>query len=263
MRYLARLSDLAGTQLYGDASPLQSTQIDFFVDLAFGALTRKEVLPDIAAQLNLHLATRTFLVGRGFTAADLAVFTSVRSNGRWAQLNRNTKDFGALIRWFNFVDKLPQTQVAVVAAKKTESKGGDDASAADAESGGNFDIDLPGAEFGKVVTRFPPEPSGYLHIGHAKAALLNYIIATKYGGHVILRFDDTNPSKEKSEYVDNILTDLSTLGVEWKELTHTSQHFDHLLECGLKMLQLDKAYIDETPVDQVSIIVIMHRDHIG
>jgi len=87
---------------------------------------------------------------------------------------------------------------------------------------------LQNAEMGKVVTRFPPEPSGYLHIGHCKAALLNYHYAKMFKGKMILRFDDTNPSKEKEEFVQSITEDLKTMKISWDQLSHTSDYFDTL-----------------------------------
>lgn len=129
--------------------------------------------------------------------------------------------------------------------KKAETK------LARSSEGAGFDVDLPGAEDGKVVTRFPPEPSGYLHIGHAKAAMLNDAIARRYNGKLILRFDDTNPQKEKEEYVDNIMADLKRIGVHHHQLTHTSDYFDLILKYGTQMLTEGKAYIDNTPVLQM------------
>jgi len=84
---------------------------------------------------------------------------------------------------------------------------------------------LKGAEDGKVVTRFPPEPSGFLHIGHVKAAMLNYHYARVYNGKMILRFDDTNPMNEKIEFVENIQRDLKTLDINPDQVTHTSDYF--------------------------------------
>jgi glutamyl-tRNA synthetase len=89
----------------------------------------------------------------------------------------------------------------------------------------NFSNVLVGAEQGKVVTRFPPEPSGFLHIGHVKAAMLNYHYAKIYEGKMILRFDDTNPMNEKIEFVENIIRDLKTLGIKPDQITHTSDYF--------------------------------------
>lgn len=113
----------------------------------------------------------------------------------------------------------------------------------------NYKGVLKGAEIGKVVTRFPPEPSGYLHIGHVKAALLNYHYSKIYKGEMILRFDDTNPSKEKHQFVESILEDLNTLGVKYSRLTYTSDYFDVIFEYGRQLIKKNLAYVDNTDVD--------------
>jgi glutamyl-tRNA synthetase len=110
---------------------------------------------------------------------------------------------------------------------------------------------LKNAVEGKVVTRFPPEPSGYLHIGHCKAALLNYHYAKMYKGYMIFRFDDTNPTKEKDEYVQSILEDVKALGITWEKLTYTSDYFDYLLEKLKELITKGKAYCDNTPVEEM------------
>ena len=110
---------------------------------------------------------------------------------------------------------------------------------------------LKGAEEGKVVTRFPPEPSGFMHIGHVKALFLNYHYAKIFNGKMILRFDDTNPSKEKQEFVDNIISDIKTLGVEADRLTYTSDYFDLIADKCRWMIAECKAYCDNTPVDEM------------
>jgi glutamyl-tRNA synthetase len=102
---------------------------------------------------------------------------------------------------------------------------------------------------GAVVTRFPPEPSGYLHLGHAKAAMLNQYFADAYGGKLLVRFDDTNPSKEKDEFVENILKDMTDLGLKWHALSHTSDHFPALLDMGVRLIKSGDLYADDTPVE--------------
>ena len=98
---------------------------------------------------------------------------------------------------------------------------------------------------GRIITRFPPEPNGYLHIGHAKAIHVNFNYAKKKNGLCYLRFDDTNPSKEKQEYVTSIIDDINWLGYNPDKITYTSDYFDQLINFGKKLILLDKAYICE------------------
>jgi glutamyl/glutaminyl-tRNA synthetase len=110
-------------------------------------------------------------------------------------------------------------------------------------------IELPGAEIGKVVVRFPPEASGYLHIGHAKAALLNQYYQQTYKGELIMRFDDTNPAKENAHFEEVIKEDLKLLGVVPDRWTHSSDLFDLMLEYCEKLLKEGKAYVDDTETE--------------
>ncbi|XP_066156798.1 bifunctional glutamate/proline--tRNA ligase isoform X2 [Euwallacea fornicatus] len=107
-------------------------------------------------------------------------------------------------------------------------------------------VDLPGAEMGKVVVRFPPEASGYLHIGHAKAALLNEYYQETFKGKLIMRFDDTNPAKENPHFEKVILEDVAMLEIKPDMFTHTSQYFDLMLEYCEKLIKEGKAYVDNT-----------------
>jgi glutaminyl-tRNA synthetase len=110
-----------------------------------------------------------------------------------------------------------------------------------------------GKNNGRVHTRFPPEPNGYLHIGHAKSICLNFGTAQKYNGLTNLRFDDTNPSKEETEYVDSIMEDVRWLGFDWdNRLYYASDYFDRLFEFAVKLIKEGKAYIDDQDAETIS-----------
>lgn len=104
-------------------------------------------------------------------------------------------------------------------------------------------ITLPNAVEGKVVTRFPPEPSGYLHVGHAKAAWINFEGANSHGGYMVLRIDDTNPEKESQEYVDAAKESLKWLGINWEKETHTSDKMEEIYKAAEKLIEKNKAYV--------------------
>ena len=111
---------------------------------------------------------------------------------------------------------------------------------------------LSGKHRGQVITRFPPEPNGYLHIGHAKAICIDFGIAAEFGGHCNLRFDDTNPVKESQEYVDQIVRDIRWLGFEWGEhLYHASDYFEQLYQWAEELINTGKAYVDSLTADQI------------
>lgn len=109
-----------------------------------------------------------------------------------------------------------------------------------------------GKNDGRLQTRFPPEPNGYLHIGHAKAFLLNFSLAKKYNGICNLRLDDTNPTKEDTEYVDSIMEDIKWLGCEWANVYYASDYFQQLWDFAEKLIKEGKAYIDEQPADVIA-----------
>jgi glutaminyl-tRNA synthetase len=116
--------------------------------------------------------------------------------------------------------------------------------------------DLDSGKHSKVQTRFPPEPNGYLHIGHAKSICLNFGIAKDFGGRCNLRFDDTNPDKEEVEYMESIKEDVQWLGYEWDELHHASDYFQHLYMFAVKLIIKGLAYVDSLSADEI-------REHRG
>lgn len=210
-----------------------------------------------------YLATRTYFVGYEMSIADVAVWGQLANARQW-QAVRKQPTLAHLSRWMSQCSAHP-TLAAVEAeylpkpgaagkAAADGGKGGKDggkSGEAKQEEGGSFDIDLEGAEMGKVCTRFPPEPSGFLHIGHAKAALLNQYFARHYKGKLIIRFDDTNPSKEKDDFVEAIMNDCKTLGLDPDVITYTSDSFPQILELIEKLIKQGHVYIDDTPMEQM------------
>lgn len=220
-------------------------------DLAFGILSGKnfkELQPKLN-DLDLFLNFRSFLSGYKPGPNDVVVWGVLRANGvvaasvkngtyvniaRWYKYLDENASFGGVVNKFN--TDLAELRKQANVGKKKESKA-------------SFEIGLPDAADGKVVTRFPPEPSGYLHIGHAKAAILNQYFAQLYHGKLLIRFDDTNPSKEKVEYTDSILEDLELLGIKGDSLSFSSDYFDEMYELAVKLIKEGKAYADDTPVE--------------
>ncbi len=115
-----------------------------------------------------------------------------------------------------------------------------------------IDKDLAEGVYDTVCTRFPPEPNGYLHIGHAKSIILNYGLAKEYGGKFNMRFDDTNPTKEKTEFVESILNDIKWLGADWEDrLFFASDYFEQMYEGAVKLIKKGKAYVSDLSPDEI------------
>lgn len=112
--------------------------------------------------------------------------------------------------------------------------------------------DLKNGKYKSIVTRFPPEPNGYLHMGHATSICLNFGLTKKYSGYTNLRFDDTNPSTEETEYVESIKEDIKWLGFEWKNELYASDYFDDLYEFAIKLIKKGLAYVDDSTSEEIA-----------
>ncbi|HYE54035.1 MAG TPA: glutamate--tRNA ligase family protein, partial [Chitinophagaceae bacterium] len=112
--------------------------------------------------------------------------------------------------------------------------------------------DLKEGKYKSIITRFPPEPNGYLHIGHAKSICLNFGLSLKYGGYTNLRFDDTNPTTEDTEYVESIKDDVRWLGFQWKNELYASDYFGTLYEYAIKLIKKGLAYVDDSTSDEIA-----------
>lgn len=120
--------------------------------------------------------------------------------------------------------------------------------------------DLKSGKYKSIVTRFPPEPNGYLHIGHATSIILNFGLSKKYGGYTNLRFDDTNPVTEETEYVDSIKEDVAWLGAEWKNELYASDYFEQLYGFAVKLIEKGLAYVDDLSSEEIAALKGSHTE---
>lgn len=224
-----------------------------WIDFAYANLLNKNFgqLSAHLETLDQHLNLRTFVAGYKISAADIALWGALRANPVMGSVIKNGVYIN-ISRWYLYLESdkrfgtMPTLLAAALAELKKAAKGGKKEA-----HKANFEIDLKDAKDGQVVTRFPPEPSGYLHIGHAKAAILNKYFADAYHGKLIIRFDDTNPSKEKQEFEDSIVEDLRLLGIKGDRITYSSDYFQEMYDLCVKMIKEGKAYCDDTPLEQM------------
>ena len=229
-RYLARLSP--ASNLYGSRGPLVATQIDHWIE--YSQLGLKHFSHDGLSYLEEVLSRSQYLVcSDGPTLADVAIYTAVKGH------SPDLTGYAHLSQWLQQLEirapfQSAQKYFVVKSGKKTRT--------ADV---GKF-VQLPGAEEGRVVVRFPPEASGYLHVGHAKAALLNQHYQQAFKGRLVMRFDDTNPAKESEQFEREILSDLELLGVHANQYSHTSDYFDQMIQLAEQLIRQGDAYADDT-----------------
>ncbi|CAG9789086.1 unnamed protein product [Diatraea saccharalis] len=238
------------------AQPLQKVTMNHWLSFS---LVLDDEMPNSVEYFDKTLGPLTYLVGETLSVSDLAVFAVLHVSSKFKELSKNNPPKN-ILRWM----KLIQAQPAVAktlkelpgeiletlnknASRKLPSTNTEPSAR---QQEGKF-VELPHAEMGKVIVRFPPEASGYLHIGHAKAALLNQYYQQAFQGKLIMRFDDTNPAKENADFEKVILEDVEMLEIKPDLFTHTSQYFDLMLQYCEKLIKEGKAFVDDTPADQM------------
>ena len=241
-RYFARLpsADGGASLLYGNVDePLSQAAVDQYIDQGDTLATLAgPALTSTLQGLNRRLAMRATLCGHAPSLADAATWLALKKNPAADKGASGGAGGPHLRRWYKYFDSLPPS-VGMAQDFFGVQK-----------DAGSMELNLVGAEMGKVVTRFPPEPSGHLHIGHVKACMLNAYFANKYEGKMLLRFDDTNPSKEKEEYEEAIVKDLERLQIVPHSVSHTSDHFKAIKVKAEWMIQQGLAYCDPSPQEE-------------
>lgn len=257
-RYIARKSNSPMTDSLVGGDFEQTAIIDSWIDYANTLSKFQQVrrVKAVSATLDRCLKQKTYVVGNTMTLADIALFAALGFPAQASDLIEVETILGAdstpTKRWINMMRSCPAlreaTQLAMGISNDSEPVFDPSSLLDDFVAGMS---PLEGATPGNVVTRFPPEPSGYLHIGHAKAVLMNEYYARRYKGRLIVRFDDTNPSKEKEEFQTSILEDLDMLGVKPDVVTFTSDYFETIRGYALYMIENGLAFMDDTPQEQM------------
>ncbi|XP_006140298.1 bifunctional glutamate/proline--tRNA ligase [Tupaia chinensis] len=245
LRYLARVATTTG--LYG-SNMMEHAEIDHWLEFSATKLSSCDLCTSAINELDLCLSLRTYLVGNSLSLADLCVWATLKGNAAWQEQLKQNKAPVHVKRWFGFLEA--QQVFQSVGTKWNVSTTKTTVAPEKKQDIGKF-VELPGAEMGKVTVRFPPEASGYLHIGHAKAALLNQHYQVNFKGKLIMRFDDTNPEKEKEDFEKVILEDVAMLHIKPDQFTYTSDHFETIMKYAEKLIQEGKAYVDDTPAEQM------------
>ena len=229
--------------------------VDYALSLSKFGLARRAL--SIQRTLDPLLVAGTYVLGHSLSLADVALFASLgfpSTQGSKAEIARILPSKCPTLRWMEMMSQSPAvkeaTQLAIGVAKNAEVTLEEGAAATLDPLAAGMSY-LEGATPGSTTTRFPPEPSGYLHVGHAKASLLNDYYARRYKGRLVVRFDDTNPSKEKDEYQTSIIEDLGKIGVKPDVVTFTSDYFETIRQYALWMIENGLAYMDDTPQEQM------------
>lgn len=288
-RHVARLNP--ALHLY-PTHILHRTQVDHWLSVSSSVSAGGLVRP-LLPQLSAALAPAHRLVPPNTTVADYEVFAALYRSSDWAGIAAGDEAPQHVLRWYNSILKqvssvlssLPEDvraaacPFATAASPERESqasaatssdaaaarngrsagKGGGKSGGGRREEGGKF-VELPDAKEGEVVVRFPPEASGYLHIGHAKAALLNQHYQLAFKGKLIMRFDDTNPAKEDAHFEKVILDDLKLLEIKPDRFTHTSDYFDLMLQLCENLIRKGSAFVDDTDAETMKIERDLRKD---